>query len=243
MAFRLPELQGRLPIVDRLGVPLNSFLRWWNVDFVGALVAQEKRQDATDVALQEQIDKLERVLAGLEPFTGINVGGTNVKPFLDKTDGDKLVDDTGLDTNVVVTRTLNDGAANQVLTAYSGNVSVTALIPTVVQTIVLTTVAGEVTDFAGQFGYNELTSPSAVPNALGFWQRNGTPLVPSANYQGQDITRAADSTRYVLPRGIATVVTTDIPGAGTHTYELMALYTESGSAINPYGRVITATRP
>lgn len=103
MIFRLPELQARLPIVDSLGRPLNSFLRFFNIDFRGALERQEAAQaeilaelQAVQATQQDEIDRLNRVLAGTENFTGIQVGGTNVKPFLDKTDGSSIDQVSGI---------------------------------------------------------------------------------------------------------------------------------------------------
>lgn len=43
---------------------------------------------------------------GLRPFQALNVGGQDVRPFLDKTDGSALVDEAGLAPGVVVTQAL-----------------------------------------------------------------------------------------------------------------------------------------
>lgn len=122
MAFRLPELQARLPIVDSLGRPVTSFLRFFNVDFKGAIEKQEAAQAAILLELQEvqqtqqdEIDRLNRVLAGTENFTGIQVGGQNVKPFLDKTDGSALDDPSGLATAVVETPAVAKGDVTETI--------------------------------------------------------------------------------------------------------------------------------
>lgn len=53
MVFRLPDLQNRLPIVDAMGRPVSSFLRYFNVDFKGAIERQEADQAAVLLQLQE----------------------------------------------------------------------------------------------------------------------------------------------------------------------------------------------
>lgn len=52
MPFKLPRLQARLPIVDKEGNPMPSFLRFFNIDFVGRIEQQEASQAAVLVSLQ-----------------------------------------------------------------------------------------------------------------------------------------------------------------------------------------------
>jgi len=118
-AFRLPRFKTLDQLVDKLGRPTIKFLNWLG-QFAGAIERQEAAQAATDAALeealvtlQEQVDRLEGVLAGTIPFTGLNVGGTNVKPFLDNTDGAKLTNGAGLDSAIVSTVKLATNAATQ----------------------------------------------------------------------------------------------------------------------------------
>lgn len=54
--------------------------------------------------------RVDDVLSGDEVFSAVNVGGTDVKPFLDKTDGAKLTDSSGLDDEVVQTAALSTTA-------------------------------------------------------------------------------------------------------------------------------------
>lgn len=35
--LKLPKLQARIPIVDGKGMPTAAFIRYWNIDFIGAL--------------------------------------------------------------------------------------------------------------------------------------------------------------------------------------------------------------
>ena len=46
--------------------------------------------------LELQAEGAVEVVLGNRPFEVVNVGGTDVKPFLDKTDGDALVTPSGL---------------------------------------------------------------------------------------------------------------------------------------------------
>ena len=96
--FKLPELQQWLPIVDAMGKPMANFVRWWNIDVVGTIERQEIRQDATDASLQEQIDRINRILAGTEQFTAVNVGGTIV------------AENAGLADDIVTTPTVSSNA-------------------------------------------------------------------------------------------------------------------------------------
>lgn len=250
--FRLPRIKTLDRIVDALGRPTVQFIKFFNVDFAGAIERQEAAQAVTDaalaaadVALQAQIDRLTAILAGTgETFTGLSVGGTDVKVFLDKTDGSALTDATGLGGSVVVTATLDGGAANQVITASGSSVALPAATPTIVLSIVVTTIAGEVVDLSAQFAHLEISDAATKPQIVGFWRRGATVIPASASVStGIDVTRAADAARYVLAGGGMTVVGTDIPGAGTHTYDLSVEALVTASAMNPAARLLTSTRP
>lgn len=96
--LRLPKLQGRLPVVDGMGRPLDYFLRFFNIDFSGAIERNEAQQQqiilqlqAVQATQQEEIDRLNRVLAGTEEFSAVNVGGTIV------------AENSGLADNIVTT--------------------------------------------------------------------------------------------------------------------------------------------
>lgn len=141
MVFKLPRLQSTMPIAaPTTGWPTLSFLRWFNIDFAGAIERQEAAQAATDarqdaidadlvlinvaqdaliVTLQVQVDRLTDVLAGATPFTGLNVGGTNVKPFLDRTDGAALTVAAGLGDSVVTTPAVLAGSVTPYYAAFT----------------------------------------------------------------------------------------------------------------------------
>ena len=70
------------------------------------VAAADAADDAADVMLA-----VDDVVDGTTAFTGLNVGGVNVKPFLDKTDGSKLTNSAGLDSAVVTTAKLAANAA------------------------------------------------------------------------------------------------------------------------------------
>lgn len=148
MSLILPKLKAVDAIVDKMGRPTLAFLRYFNFDFARAIerneatqaqIISDLQQVTNDLALaqqdildtqddlQDQIDRLNDILAGTgEPFTGLNVGGTNVKPFLDKTDGTKLTTSTGLDAGVVVTATVLANSTNLPVSVSGGPVGWTS---------------------------------------------------------------------------------------------------------------------
>lgn len=149
-AFKLPDLQGRLPIVDAVGRPVSSFLRYFNVDFKGAIERQEAQQaellaelQAVQATQQEEIDRLNRVLAGEEDFTGIQVLGKRVEPFLDKTNGTALINNSGLGTGVVITeKVFNNAITNSVSVSTNANLNLNGVIPVTVQSVTFTSTGG-----------------------------------------------------------------------------------------------------
>lgn len=120
--LRLPKLQGRLPVVDSLGRPLDYFLRFFNIDFSGAIERNEAQQQqiilqlqAVQATQQEEIDRLNRVLAGTEEFSAVNVGGIIV------------AENSGLADNIVTTPSVLQGAVTPYYVAVSsGQVTWTA---------------------------------------------------------------------------------------------------------------------
>jgi len=78
------------------------------VEVVAGAAAVDAGQALLDAAAAD--GRVDDVLAGTEVFSAVNVGGTDVKPFLDKTDGAKLTDATALDAGVVDTAALSTTA-------------------------------------------------------------------------------------------------------------------------------------
>jgi len=245
MAFKLPKLQARMAIVDRLGLPVTSFLRFFNIEFVGAIEAQEARQDAADILIQQniadiaatqadlvdEINRLNRVLAGTEPFTGINILGTNVQPFLSKTDGDALVDDTGLDTNLISKYEFDEGASP---------VDVRTTADTIVASVSIFVPVGYSVDISARCGYysegNGATIGALARQASIRLDRDGVSIAgtfgaPVINDVQVGITAA-------LP------FTDTPPGGSTYTYDLVAVGLSSTAdvqdlqAIEPYIRAM-----
>lgn len=92
------------------------------------VVASEALSDAADAAADAGTAltaanaadaRVDDVLDGTEAFTGLKVGSTDVKPFLDKTDGSKLTSATGLDTAVVETAAIEVAGASSSLSAFT----------------------------------------------------------------------------------------------------------------------------
>lgn len=83
-----------------------------------AKAAQVAADAASDEAAAADA-RVDDVLDGTEAFTGLKVGTTNVKPFLDKTDGAKLTDAAGLDTAVVLTDAVEPSGVSSSLSAFT----------------------------------------------------------------------------------------------------------------------------
>lgn len=143
MAFKLPRLQANVPIVSPAGKPLDYFLRLLNIETFLKIETQEARQDETDQSLQEQIDRINRILSGQENFTGIQVGGQNVKTFLDQTDGTKLINTAGLGTGVVKTPSVFQNAiTNAASVSTSARLNLNGVTPVTVQSVTFTSTGG-----------------------------------------------------------------------------------------------------
>ncbi len=147
MAFKLPRLQANMPIADAAGKALTAFSRLW--DLFARLIEDNEAAQAEIIAQlqivqqtqQGEIDRLNRVLAGTENFTGIQVGGQNVKPFLDKTDGDQITDTSGLADQLVSTAKVEDEAISDSVSALTLG---TAILNTTTQ-VLLQSIAVSVT--------------------------------------------------------------------------------------------------
>lgn len=184
---------------------------------------------AQQAALQDEVDRLTAVLAGTgEPFTGLNVGGTNVKAFLDRTDGSALTDTAGLGPSVVTSAAVALGTINQTASAFTlGLITVPPSGFLAVQSLTVTVEADEVVDLTGAAAV-EMTTPSAVAGIVAVeWYRGATFL--SNGYTAAADT-GAGATPYVFQPVTVPVNALDIPGAGTWTYDLMVGTGASNSA-------------
>lgn len=106
---KFDRVQARVPIADKEGKAAPSFVQFWDrfcrgleALFVRQRITDE-RQDATDIAIQDLLDTILGILNGTIPFSELNVASTQYREFLEKTDGSKLTDPTGLANGVVGT--------------------------------------------------------------------------------------------------------------------------------------------
>ncbi|MBG7616479.1 hypothetical protein IWC96_14470 [Brevundimonas sp. BAL450] len=183
-------------------------------------------------------------LDGSEPFAGLLVGTQDVKAFLDKTDGEKLVNDAGLDDDLVPTAKMVAGAAGQTTFTYTdGNVDISAGLGWVtVATLVVTTIAGETVRLDGQFNFSVDDALTATMLIQAAWFKGGTQMATQSNAGSVRIAGG----NHVLPAGKNGSKVTDTPGAGTFTYTLQAQASGSeyvGIANRRYADVITLRKP
>lgn len=222
MVFVLPKLQARLPIVDNNGHPASFFLRFFNMDFSGAIERQEatqqqilediiainERQDETDQSLQDQIDRLTRVLAGEEEFSGLNVGGTDVKPFLDRTDGSMITDSAALDDGLITTGKVAVNAITAEASAFTAaSLDVTGTSEVTVQTVNYTT-TGQTIEARANF-YLTLWHPTAGNMNVTVRMYRDATLIYSQLFEAIN----GD-----LLQGWMTPAVVEEPAAGTYTY-------------------------
>lgn len=165
---------------------------------------------ATAQAAAEAADgRVDDVLDGTEDFTGLNVGGTDVKPFLDKTDGDKLTDATGLDTAVVQTAAIQLAGASSYLSAFTDTALTLSTTEQNCQGVTFTT-TGENLEVFFSF-YLNVWHPAggSIDTTLRLY-RQGTLI--------WDFVVEATGGDFAF--GWQSVVVTDAPAAGTYLYQL-----------------------
>ena len=149
-AFKLPRLKANLPIVNGQGKPLDYFLRLFNIELAQKIEQQEATQakilldlQAVQIAQQAEIDRLNRVLAGDEDFTGLQVSGQRVETFLEQTDGTKIVNTAGLGTGVVVTeKVFNNAITNSTSVSTNAILNLNGVNPVTVQTVTFASTGG-----------------------------------------------------------------------------------------------------
>ncbi len=84
-------------------------------------------------------------------FTALNVGGTDVRPFLDMTDGTRIVDADALDDGVVLTATIGTGAVTTEGASFTAaSLDVTGTSEVTVQTVSFTS-TGEALEVRANF--------------------------------------------------------------------------------------------
>lgn len=186
----------------------------------GLEVAVEEAAVAADAAqadATEAQDTVDGALAGTEAFAALNVGGTDVKPFLDRTDGDKLTDSAGLAPEVVVTEAIAATAVSSTEDAFSlSSISLNTTSQVTVQQFTV-----DIED-----GDELIVIASAAIRAVGvgggtrgdFINRPTLTLYRGTTYLGG--TRPLSVLRDMELHASASLAATDSPPTGTHTIYL-----------------------
>lgn len=188
--------------------------------------------------------KLRRTLQGKENFTGLLVGGQGVKPFLDKTDGEKLVEPSGLDAGVVETPAIAVEAVTKSRTSVvAGPVDVKSTSPVLLSSESVTVGDGERV---------ELLLVYALGGSGGDATNIGLLTALSYATLSRDATVLTTSIVGSVIKGIAqassaAVAFSDEPAAGTYTYSAHALLDTTSNvnalaASNVYLSVTVVTR-
>ena len=188
--------------------------------------------------------RVDDTLAGTEQFTALNVGGTDVKPFLDKTDGDKLTDAAGLDDGLVGTAKIAAGAVTTpAQTVTAAFVSVNSTSETTIATESVTLADGEYVDLLGSFG---ILAIGGDPTNIG----DTAAQIVASIYR--DTTKIAEGPVDSVIKGVtlnasATLPQIDEPAPGTYSYTLRAKVTTTtdvtqASAGNRSLRALAFTR-
>ena len=216
--FRAPRIRAKDPLANKDGTPANAFVRFWDT-FCKTLEGVIRRQDQTDIDLQDQIDRLSRTLNGTENFTGIQVGGQNVKTFLDQTDGTKIINTAGLGTSVVQTAKVspnaitNEASAN---TAAQLNLSTSF---TVIQTVTYATTGGPLEVKANFFMDIWHPSGSGGIEARVRITRTGV---------GNIFDKITDAIGGDFLQGWQTPTIIEAPAAGTYTWDVIVSVSNNG---------------
>lgn len=230
----LPVLSAQQAIAGALP-PSSPFLRYMDelrraiIAADAALAATDANLGATDVLLaatidnlQDQVDRLTAILAGTgESFTGLLVGGVNVKSFLDRTDGSKITNNAALADGLVSTAKVAAAAITDVeATATGGLIGLIGSSETTIATRTFTTTGGEL-EVSVNF-HLTLHHPTAGGCAARIRvYRDATPIFDKSfeaiggdNLQGWQTPRI-----------------TEAPPAGAYTYTVTAKASESNWAI------------
>lgn len=170
----------------------------------------------TAVVVDGTAAALTAITDGTTPFTGLNIGGTDVKPFLDKTDGSKLVMASGLDTAVVETAAIAVEAVTDHdfdFTAAVVDCKNESTAGVVVATKSVTLAAGEAAKLEGNCSVSVDATSAGLAVAYLAIYRDGVVIPETLRISAT----ALPSTGLAAS---ATTIFTDEPGAGTFTYTL-----------------------
>lgn len=219
----LPKLSAQQPIVTSGFKPTPPFLQ-----FMEKARTDQEATDATQDAIladlaqaqadiQAQVDALAAVLAGTTAFTGLNVGGTNVKPFLDNTDGTKIDTAAGLGSDVVTTPKVLAGAITPAYSALTTGAVLWSASSAEkdLQSVTVTVVRGSVKIDALA---NVLMDPVGSPAITGIMRlyRGASELLTARIALNATISSGGN---WIFPPQW-TLSYLDAPGAGTYTYKV-----------------------
>ena len=130
----MTTIRGSIPTTRPLPTLEQRLARAARKTELAALAAAAAGEAAVEVD-----GRVDDVLAGDEAFTGLNVGGTDEKPFLDLTDGSKITDAAALDDGLVPTAKVADDAITAEGSAFTAaSLDVTGTSEVTVQTVAFT---------------------------------------------------------------------------------------------------------
>lgn len=163
--------------------------------------------------------KIDDTLLGIEPFTGLNVGGQDVKPFLDKTDGSEITTATALGSSTVLTDTVGvDEITDYVAVSPSGAITLAPSVWTEVLTGNIVTTGGRVGVFAR--ADVDVTAPLAEEFSTGIRLLRGGVVIAS-KAGGLSVERGGIKQEF---SEAVSVEFTDTPSAGTITYSVEVIH-------------------
>lgn len=197
--------------------------------------ASEASEDAADALLAT-----DQIVDGTTEFTALNMAGTDVAPFLAKTDGDKLVEASGLDSGVVETPAIAAEAVTAPGLAFTAtNVSIAGTPDVELQSLTVTVEAGERVDLIGSVSVSAIGKNGVLGEFMGFinvrLKRDGTTIYDAA---------CAPVIHAIPIPVLATAAWSDAPSAGSHTYTLCTHLSDAGdtSTASAANRYLSATR-
>jgi hypothetical protein len=171
--------------------------------------------------VRDNTRRLARTLEGREDFSGVLVNGQDVSPFLDKTDGEKLVDAGGLADSYVETATVSTDAITSEGSAFTAaSLDVTGTSEVTVQTVVFVS-TGHTLEIRANFFLTVWHPTAGDVNATVRMYRGATEvysqLLPAINGD--------------LLQGWMTPTVIEEPAAGSHTYTVTVQVDVSNTSV------------
>lgn len=180
-----------------------------------AVAAQADADSALTLASDAVADAADALLAvddvvdGTTPFTALNVGGVNVKPFLDNTDGTKIDTAAALGTAVVATAAVQAQGVSNAVSAFTNTAQSLTTTEQNCQGVTYTT-TGERLEIFFSFYLNVFHPAGGGIDTMLRLYRQGTLI--------WDFTVSATGDDFAF--GWQSVVVPDQPAAGSYLYQL-----------------------